>query len=521
MVFSFLYDFYLVYDKYVFPHLYRFLSQFCEPIIGESEIGASRKSSHLEKVSMSVYATVFSCNIDAIENYFPSENGGGTCNMGLIDGTSDYMHLLDAIGASIYYLGLTDVVQRSLSSSLRGEHQNDALDVYLRSQHTLSTSTDLHWIGGDLLIMPMLETLVLGLSLGSSSLLEMLLRTPSCGEAPDHYHNMINFYQWICVARLTQLLIAESMDVRKEIENREEDIECKKERRCDGALHDRSNALVSLIHSIARAIISSLFPIYEVEFVERLDMCSVLHKWLKFIRNASNIMHRCKPGLLPLLKIRLHEDALFMEMFDSEDVNTLTSQIDQCMSYVSLNMGGIDLSSSIDRFVEGVALWIRPLVGNEDSLHKVGIVSSDGSCFRKPSLVRLPDSYTELHGKVLSTCDYEYPAICLVCGSVLDAGGKGECTAHSRLCSPEGGIFFLLQDCNILLLYGSRASYYTSPYVDSHGEEHQHFKGRPLFLDRRRLVMFTRSCKFSICPNIDVVQVKHNSKVLGQSWYST
>lgn len=39
----------------------------------------------------------------------------------------------------------------------------------------------------------------------------------------------------------------------------------------------------------------------------------------------------------------------------------------------------------------------------------------------------------------------------------------------------------------MLLIYGDRASYFPGPYVDAYGERHKQFRGRPLFLDQRRL----------------------------------
>jgi hypothetical protein len=39
----------------------------------------------------------------------------------------------------------------------------------------------------------------------------------------------------------------------------------------------------------------------------------------------------------------------------------------------------------------------------------------------------------------------------------------------------------------VLLIYQKRASYFASPYVDAYGERHKQFRGRPLFLDDRRL----------------------------------
>jgi hypothetical protein len=49
-----------------------------------------------------------------------------------------------------------------------------------------------------------------------------------------------------------------------------------------------------------------------------------------------------------------------------------------------------------------------------------------------------------------------------------------------------------VQDCSVLLIYGERACYFASPYVDAYGERHKQFRGRPLFLDARRLEALRR-----------------------------
>merc|ERR1711918_77369 len=153
-------------------------------------------------------------------------------------------------------------------------------------------------------------------------------------------------------------------------------------------------------------------------------------------------------------------------------------------------MGNINLFSeeTIAECCKGIDLWMKLVPRDNSFLPKViNVVTNEYyAVMQKPRLKALPDSYTKLHGLVLNVCDYEYPAICLVCGKILDAGGKKDCTNHAAACSPEGSVIFLLQDCTILLLYASRASYYTSPYVDSHGDKHRHYKGRPLFLDEKR-----------------------------------
>jgi hypothetical protein len=92
------------------------------------------------------------------------------------------------------------------------------------------------------------------------------------------------------------------------------------------------------------------------------------------------------------------------------------------------------------------------------------------SCFPRilrPQLMKLPNEYTKLHAQVMSKVaayranhpsaaegkaagepkvgEFEHPAICLVCAAVLDAGGRGQCSAHTVACCGEAGIFFLLQ----------------------------------------------------------------------------
>ena len=104
----------------------------------------------------------------------------------------------------------------------------------------------------------------------------------------------------------------------------------------------------------------------------------------------------------------------------------------------------------------------------------------------RPRVLRMPVAYTDLYaelGSLMPEC--EQIAVCLVCGEVLNAGGKGECTRHAYKCGAGAGIFFLLQECSGLILHRSKAAYIHSPYVDSHGETPQH-RGRPLNLDLDR-----------------------------------
>jgi Proteolysis_6 C-terminal len=112
------------------------------------------------------------------------------------------------------------------------------------------------------------------------------------------------------------------------------------------------------------------------------------------------------------------------------------------------------------------------------------ILHSKGS--NRPLVMVIPTSYTDLYAELASLMpDCEQTAVCLICGEVLNAGGKGECTRHSNKCGAGAGLFFLLQECSGLIMHKSKAAYIHSPYVDSHGETPQ-YRGRPLNLDLDR-----------------------------------
>lgn len=75
---------------------------------------------------------------------------------------------------------------------------------------------------------------------------------------------------------------------------------------------------------------------------------------------------------------------------------------------------------------------------------------------------------------------------CCAVGSEQVASSTALCAvAHRR---PS----LLLQDCTVLLIYKERACYFPSPYVDAYGERHKQYRGRPLFLDDRRLEALRR-----------------------------
>nr|CCA16021.1 conserved hypothetical protein [Albugo laibachii Nc14] len=124
----------------------------------------------------------------------------------------------------------------------------------------------------------------------------------------------------------------------------------------------------------------------------------------------------------------------------------------------------------------------------------------------KPQLVHLPIQYDKLYsqymGQKCERCD-KVPTeagLCLVCGQYLCCGDSccetpymldgppvGECTRHAAECGGGVGIVLLLDQCRVVIIAGSMAAYFPSPYVDAHGEEDIGLqRGRPLRLDMAR-----------------------------------
>jgi hypothetical protein len=120
-------------------------------------------------------------------------------------------------------------------------------------------------------------------------------------------------------------------------------------------------------------------------------------------------------------------------------------------------------------------------------------------------LWKLPKEFVQVIQTYKTKCERcgtvpSEPALCLLCGKLCCAGTdcckrknsmtrkvEGECWYHSAECSRGQGAVLLVSQ-SMVLLFNTRSGYaYSSPYLDSHGEEDPGLKrGRPLFLDSLR-----------------------------------
>ncbi|KAG9408155.1 E3 ubiquitin-protein ligase ubr2 [Aphanomyces cochlioides] len=117
-------------------------------------------------------------------------------------------------------------------------------------------------------------------------------------------------------------------------------------------------------------------------------------------------------------------------------------------------------------------------------------------------IIRFAPVYTDFYSQVASVVVcvttgviQEAPAICLLCGDVVCGGTecckrrqRGACSQHVPTCGCGQGAFFLIRQCQMLLVStAGRSCFFPSPYVDEFGEEdHNVRRGRPLFLRPNR-----------------------------------
>jgi hypothetical protein len=164
----------------------------------------------------------------------------------------------------------------------------------------------------------------------------------------------------------------------------------------------------------------------------------VLRKWFVFLRIALRMVKRCDRELYLLLN--WSEESISDVNSELTNENVLKIVHDFHMSEMFSPSCGIVLSLTTS--------WLKALTRDGQSANYFNCIARSKYHYPTQSLpqsIQLPDAYAKLHALVTSRCCFEYPAVCYVCGEILDAGGKGKCTEHTAKCCGEGGVFFLVQ----------------------------------------------------------------------------
>ena len=522
-------------------------------------IGSSLKNTVSQSNSLSLLSTIeyidvvlstvaYTCACDVAENHA----GYHLLNSNKVDD----LRLLDSVTVALTKtfsdLRIKDVIADFFLCLVDGRHlpvniwgtrlyqgnwpDKSDISEELNEVHILFASSSNTFLNHNLLSRSLLETFILGLSLDQNE-----------ASSPHIMH----LYQWIAIARLVQLVIAAWTD-----SNEFADGVGSSSNNNNVKVPDSSLSLISFVNAVIIKLIPDMidgsmkFNAAQLSDILPASMIYIIgSRWLDFVGTMAHILHRCRPGLIPVYGSSFDEEIKIEDSFSVDDV---TGQENIWCARVASY--GIDVDTTADETKIGLETRIRrwiesllclpqsgesassllkqdengtPNVDNLDVLVKVSRLTNIKYTRQKAKLSAssaLPHSYTKLHGMVSSLVrrsgtTTEFPAICMACGLCLDASGKGLCTAHARKCCGDGGAFFLVQDCVILLLHGPRASYYGPLYLDVHGERHRNHRGKPLSLNIKMIEHITKLWANHGIPREVVLKRSTSTRVIINSHY--
>lgn len=440
----------------------------------------------IQLMSGAVSAVAFSVSVDiadSLSGHHLNASSGG------LDDQRHIGLVVDAVGATLHTFTLANEVDNFLYHALSGSGVawETIADVTVMTAWTASDATEELWLLGPLLQMPLLDCLIFGLSLTDLS---------AIGPSQQSSNKTLWAYvRWISVASLVQIVLGEILN-RSEENKMEEAMDTKSQSReeADGNSGDSPSPPTSTSYSDSssfksgnaehKAINEFIFQVSKqsaesfgvCQPLSENMLCQITLKWTAFLMATLQILFRLHVINETLTSFETDNDEA---MYKIVSVLGIWSATDQALE----DGAAANDCSQFNVIRKTIEKWVAATVDQRAILQRS---NWHYPRLAKPQLIALPADYTQLHGKMLGLCGFEYPALCLTCGIILDAGGKGECTRHVGLCGGDTGLYFLLQDCTVLLMFREKAAYYPAPFVDMHGEKHRHFRGKPLFIDEKR-----------------------------------
>lgn len=374
----------LLFFYYLFN--FRFISQLSEPL----NVGKSTKINNsldtMKKLSTAFSAVAFQSYLVSAKE--PDRNTA--------DETKSIALLLSALVLCLKHFQLSDILAVSLTDNFLGHSSISFICNMLSvSDEDFLVADGLSLFRSSLLEKPLLDAFVIGVTLHLQSHTENVAHS---------YQNAVTSFRWFCIAKVTQIIIGElycdsgSVDI----------IHFKKFRRehSDGS---HKEDLTTFISSISKMIIAR-FGSNKIteEKTDDLFIDCVLSKWRSFIKSASVIMNAAFPNFMVEYNVG---GAMFSSFVSTDSI---------------AHLFGVSSLDSVETTVARVAsTWFAfPESSLDEKLVSIVLASKTDrfSSQRKKCLLTLPDSYTKLHGDILTMSTYEYPAICLSCGAILKAG---------------------------------------------------------------------------------------------------
>ena len=90
----------------------------------------------------------------------------------------------------------------------------------------------------------------------------------------------------------------------------------------------------------------------------------------------------------------------------------------------------------------------------------------------------------------------------------MSVRGPGECTLHARVCSGGIGVFLLISEMRVLLLYRSYSCYHSPLYLDDNGEiDTSKGRNKPMYLSYKRYMRLQELYRNHLIP-IEVIRYR-------------
>lgn len=434
--------------------------------IGNISSGA-QAISHLSKEFYdAIHALAFTLSICMIEDRICASDAKQsiTSTSSNKEEYQPYISTLKSIGQAMVDFDVFTIISNNLDISL----------LAISRFSTNSSDESMRWFSNPLLSLSQFDSFLI--------LLIFSFQDKFSSDKVISKQDKIDFWrpcQCICIAYLVQLVLLAFIS--------NEDIDLPWEEDTRSIPGEYQTFLSSIVYIVQSQFDSNVTLHY--------SLSNLFTRWIRFCEGILFTVSKLHPQLL---------DDVDVQIIDTLDLTRISYLLkllfleEKIMKMNSDNIYDMEVCPLI-------FLWLNDLNIPKSSLISHSHLTSilEFPIMTTPSFTSLPNAYTNLHSRVTSIYDFEIPAICLVCGQVLNAGGSGECYLHSEKCCGDYGIFFLLQDCVILLCQGERACYMPAPYLDDYGERHRNTRGKPLHLDSKRLDLLNKMwIGHSICKEV-------------------
>jgi hypothetical protein len=230
----------------------------------------------------------------------------------------------------------------------------------------------------------------------------------------------------------------------------------------------------SSLNNFLELLIARIAIHYPQKSYDSSAFALIFTEWLMFLRSVLHLFSRLTPSphitrYLKMLQSNPDSLNVFIEPLSpdslTDDIIRLHCEAVGLEWILDSGLKTIQDSPSLQLFVEIIDSWLNDYVeyqkGYENQHSTTGqfLIAHNSLLpfyclfserlvypnYQSFKLIDVPNDYSKLHSKVLSKCSFDYPALCLFCGAVMNASGKGQCHAHVYKCGAGVGIFFLIQ----------------------------------------------------------------------------